>query len=190
MSRLYQITLIASALALCWLGMQVVHEVGHVLGAWAGGEEVYRVVLHPLTISRTDASHERHPLLVVWGGPLVGVLFPVAALAVIGLIRPRWSYLPRFFAGFCLIANGVYLGVGSFGGVGDAGDLLRYGVPRWALVVFGVVCVPAGLWLWHGLGPYFGLGEAKGRVDRRAALGTVGALLAVVVIEVLIDRRW
>jgi hypothetical protein len=189
MSRLSQTTLIISTLALCWLGMQVVHEVGHVLGAWISGEEVYRVVLHPLAISRTDTSHERHPLLVIWAGPLLGVLLPVAPLAAMGLIRPRWRYLPRFFAGFCLIANGAYLGVGSFGGVGDAGDLLRYGAPRWAPIVFGLVGVPAGLSLWHGLGPRFGLGEAKGRVDRRAALGTLGLLSAVVLIEVLVDCR-
>jgi hypothetical protein len=189
MSRLYQVTRIASALALCWLGMQIVHEFGHVLAAWGSGEEVYRVVLHPLTISRTDTSHDRHPLLVVWGGPLVGVAFPVAALAATGLIRPRWSYLPRFFAGFCLIANGAYLGVGSFGDVGDAGELLRYGGPRWALVTFGLVCVPAGLLLWHGLGPRFGLGEAKGRVDRRAVAGTLGVLVVVVLIEILVGSR-
>jgi hypothetical protein len=52
------------------------------------------------------------------------------------LIRSRYSYLPRFFAGFCLIANGIYLGVGSFSGVGDAGDLLRYGAPRGTLIAF------------------------------------------------------
>ena len=73
--------------------------------------------------------------------------------------------------------------------MGDAGDLLRYGAPRWTLIAFGLVCVPAGLFLWHGLGPHFGLGEAKGRVDRRAAVGTLGLLLVVVLIEILLDRR-
>lgn len=75
--RLPQVLLVVSTLALCWLGMQVVHEVGHILAAWDGGERVERVVLQPLTISRTDASHDRHPLLVVWGGPLVGVILPL-----------------------------------------------------------------------------------------------------------------
>ena len=189
MSRLYQVLLIASTLALCWLGMQVGHEVGHVLAAWAGGERVERVVLHPLTISRTDASHDRHPLLVVWGGPLVGVSLPLAALAITGWVRRRWSYLLRFFAGFCLVANGAYLGVGSFEGVGDAGDLFRYGAPRWTLIAFGLVTVPAGLFLWHGLGPDFGLGEAKGRVDRRAAVVVLVLLLVVALIEMLVGSR-
>jgi hypothetical protein len=189
MSRLYQILLIASTLALSWLGMQAVHELGHVLGAWAGGERVERVVLHPLAISRTDATHDRHPLLVVWGGPLAGVLLPLGALVVTRWRLSRWSYLLRFIVGFCLVANGVYLSVGSFEGVGDAGDLLRYGAPRWTLLAFGLSCVPIGLSLWHGLGPYFGLGEARGRVDRRAALATPSLLLAVVLVEILIDSR-
>lgn len=189
MGRSCQILLIASTLALCWLGMQAVHELGHVLAAWASGEEVHRVVLHPLTISRTDTLHDRHPLMVVWGGPLAGAMLPVGLLALTRLVRFRHLYLLRFFAGFCLVANGVYLGIGSFDGVGDAGDLLRYGAPRWTLVAFGLIGVPAGLFSWHGLGHHFGLGEVKGRVDRRAAAGTLALLLAVVLIEILLDHR-
>lgn len=75
----------------------------------------------------------------------------------------------------------MYLGIGGFTGVGDAGDLLRYGAPRWTLVAFGLAAVPLGLFLWNGLGPYFGLGAAKGRVSRRAALGS----LVVVVVEMV-----
>ncbi len=73
MIRTYQMILVASTLSLSWLGMQVVHEAGHVLLAWTSGETVHRVVLHPLTISRTDASHDRHPPLVAWGGPLAAL---------------------------------------------------------------------------------------------------------------------
>ncbi len=112
--RLSQVTLIASTVGLGWLGMQAVHEMGHVAGAWAGGEAVERVVLHPLAISRTDATHDRHPLLVVWGGPILGVLLPLGALGIVRLVRPGLAYLFRFFAGFCLVANGAYLGIGSF----------------------------------------------------------------------------
>lgn len=135
-ARLRQFVLIASTLVLSWLGMQIAHEAGHVLFAWAGGERVQRVVLHPLNISRTVATHDRHPLLVVWGGPLLGSVLPIAALPLARLLRTSWFYLVRFFAGFCLVANGVYIGVGSFPGVGDAGDLLRFGAPRWTLVGF------------------------------------------------------
>ena len=56
MKRLHQILLIVSAVLASWLGMQAVHEAGHVLGACMTGGRVSQVVLHPLTISRTDAT--------------------------------------------------------------------------------------------------------------------------------------
>jgi hypothetical protein len=54
--RLFQVILIAATLCLSWLGMMIVHELGHVLLAWASGETIFKVVLHPLAISRTDVS--------------------------------------------------------------------------------------------------------------------------------------
>ena len=35
--RFFQLTLIASILRLSWLGMMIVHELGHVLAAWVSG---------------------------------------------------------------------------------------------------------------------------------------------------------
>jgi hypothetical protein len=109
---------VASCLA-AWLGMQQVHELGHVLGAAATGGRVERVVLHPLTISRTDVAENRRPLVVVWAGPLVGILLPLVLWGATALLRLRLAFLLRFFAGFCLIANGAYIGAGSLGRVGD-----------------------------------------------------------------------
>src|SRR5262245_11944067 len=151
--------------------MQAVHEFGHVVGAWASGGRVERVVLHPLTISRTDLAVNPQPLVVVWAGPVVGVLLPLAGWAA------TRSYLARFFAGFCLIANGAYIGGGSFDGVGDAGEMLRHGSPMWSLWVFGAAGVAVGLALWHRLGPHFGLGSANGHVSARAAWGCLAALV-------------
>ncbi len=94
------------------------------------------------------------------------ILWGIAQLARL----PIW-YLLRFFAGFCAIANGAYIGVGSFGGVGDAGDLVRHGAAAWHLWLFGAICVPAGVLLWHGLGGHFGFGEANGRVNLPTAYG-------------------
>ncbi|MFZ5833635.1 MAG: hypothetical protein ACOY3P_26400, partial [Planctomycetota bacterium] len=125
--RIYQIALIASTLLACWLGMQVVHELGHVLGAWATGGAVERVVLHPLTISRTDLAYNPHPLAVVWMGPLVGVVLPLIAWATAAGARMPLVFLLRFFAGFCLVANGAYIGGGSFDRIGDCGEMLRHG---------------------------------------------------------------
>jgi Peptidase M50B-like len=185
MQRVHQLVLVVSTLALCWFGMMAVHETGHVLAAWLSGGTVARVVLHPLTISRTDLADNPQPLLVVWGGPLFGVAAPLIVWSIGQLARlPIW-YLLRFFAGFCAIANGAYLGIGSFEGVGDAGDLLRHGASAWHLWLFGALCVPAGFLMWHGLGTRFGMGDANGRVSIATAYGcTIMAITLVTLMAI------
>src|SRR5437899_1075551 len=69
--RAIQLLLIASTLAVSWLGMMVVHEFGHVLFAWLSGGTVARVVLSPLEFSRTDLEKNQHPLFVAWGARLL-----------------------------------------------------------------------------------------------------------------------
>src|SRR4051812_19626552 len=127
MKRLHQVVLLASLPPLCWLGMMAVHESGHVLALWLTGGRAARVVLHPLTISRTDPAVNPRPLVVAWAGPVWGALAPLGVWLAVRAARLPGVYLWRFFAGFCLIANGAYLGVGSFGRVGDAKDLLNHG---------------------------------------------------------------
>lgn len=185
--RSAQVVLIAALLPLCWVGMMIVHELGHVLGAAATGGRVERVVLHPLTISRTDVMPNPQPLMVTWAGPVVGVLLPILVLATWRLLRAPLSHVWRFFTGFCLIANGLYLAVGSFDRVGDAGDLLRHGAAPWQLWLFGLLTVPFGFALWHGQGRYFGLGKDAQPVSRRAAAITALLLTLVVVFELLLS---
>ena len=179
-NRGWQALLVGGTLGLSWLAMQAVHEGGHVLHAWCSGGRVVRVVLHPAAFSRTDVTPNPRPVFERWGGPLWGCAIPLALWPAVRILARPWAYLPQFFAGFCLIANGGYLAGGSFSESGDAGDLLRLGVPQWQLLAFGLVTVPSGLRLWHGLGPNFGLGGARGKVDRRAAI-VVAALLALLV---------
>jgi hypothetical protein len=187
MKRLHQVLLISTFLPLSWLAMQAVHELGHVAGAAATGGRVERVVLHPLTISRTDVSPNLHPLIVVWAGPIVGVMLPI--LLFLAARRFKWAYLLQFFAGFCLIANGAYIGIGSFGKIGDAGDMLRHGSPIALLWLFGAAFFPLGLYLWNGLGPRFGLGTAAGTVDNRAAYVSCGLLVLTAMLEVALCSR-
>jgi hypothetical protein len=186
MKRLHQVILIGTFMPLCWLAMQAVHELGHVVGAIATGGRVERVVLHPLTISRTDVSPNPFPLLVVWAGPVVGVFLPLGLLLAAKWAKFKSAYLIQFFAGFCLIANGAYIGVGSFGRIGDAGDMLRHGSPIGCLWLFGVATFPFGLYLWNGLGRHFGLGAA-GKVERSAAYASCALLLLTVVLELALS---
>ncbi|MHC4879295.1 MAG: M50 family metallopeptidase [Planctomycetota bacterium] len=152
MQRFHQLLFIAALVALSWLAMMAVHELGHIIGAIMTGGNVERVVLHPFTISRTDVSPNPNPAVVVWFGPILGCLIPFVS----SLVIPRRLTIARnvavFFAGFCLVANGAYISIGSFDRVGDCGEMLRTGSPLWALIAFGIVTVAFGCFLWHGLG--------------------------------------
>lgn len=179
MKRGPNILLFAAMVPLCWLSMMLVHEAGHVLGAWLTGGTVQKVVWHPLAISRTDVSPNPSPLFVVWAGPVFGALFPVVVW--MSLCRFRWSFLLRFFAGFCLIANGAYIGYGSFERIGDCREMLALGTPIWVLWLWGAVHFAAGLFVWNGLGPKFGWGKAAEPVSWRRA-GTVAVLAGLLIV--------
>ena len=158
-----------------------VHELGHVVAAKLTGGTVTNIIVHPLAISRTDVSPNLNPLAVVWTGPVLGVLLPLLFWAAFWRLKIPGDYLARFFAGFCLIANGAYIGLGSFEGIGDAGDMLKNGSPIWTLWLFGIVTVPTGFLMWHRLGPKFGLGASKGTVEQWAVYLSI-ALLAIIVL--------
>jgi hypothetical protein len=173
-NRIALVVLIGSVVLGSWLGMQAVHELGHVLGAWLTGGRVARVVLHPLTISRTDLAHNPSPLAVVWAGPVVGVAVPLLVWSAAAASRLPFAFALRFFAGFCLLANGLYIGVGSLDRVGDCGEMLRHGSEPW---LFGAVTAPVGLALWHRQGSHFGLGSVP--VNRGVAYGSLVVCLAL-----------
>lgn len=186
MKRLDQIILMASTVLASWLGMQALHEIGHVLGAWFTGGEVKQVVLNPLTISRTDLAQNPHPLLVVWAGPICGVLFPLVLWGGAMMLRMRSAFVFRFVAGFCLIANGAYIAIGSFDRVGDCGEMLRHGSLIWQLWLFGAITIPLGFSLWHRQGIWFGFGSSQGNVDHRVAWSTFVVLVLQITLAALV----
>ena len=203
--RFFQVLLIASTTALSWLGMMAVHELGHVAHLWISGGTVEYVLLHPARLSYTQPGQNPWPLFVAAGGALWGCGLPTAGWAITGRVAPRQAYLARFFAGFCLVANGAYLAADAFVAGGDGRQLIAQGTPPWLLVLAGVPTVACGLLLWHGQGPNFGLGGKKeaphlfrpapqepvspktpvasGKIDRRAALALTGTLAVVVALE-------
>lgn len=168
----------ATALA-SWYGMMIVHESGHVLGAWLTGGRVAEVVLHPLSFSRTDVVESQHPAFVTWAGLVWGVALPVAAWLVARAARWKLAYLLRAFAGFCLIANGAYLASAIVAPVGDAEELIRLGTPAWVMAVIGLAGVVGGLATWNGLGPKLGIG-GDATVDRQAVVAASASLVVLV----------
>lgn len=176
--RFLGLALLLTACACSWLAMMAVHELGHVVNAWLSGGHVAHVVLHPLTMSRTDLSENPHPIFVAAGGAAWGVGLPLAAWLISRNLCPRCAFLLKFFAGFCLVANGAYLASAIVMPVGDSEDLLRLGAPMWTLVLPGIVALLIGLALWNGLGPHFGFGEQ--RIDRQALYAVMLSLVILI----------
>jgi hypothetical protein len=183
MKRQHQFLLIASTVGCSWLLMQVVHELGHMLAAWATGSRIAEVKLHPAAISYTLLAPNPQPLVVAWMGPLVGAILPLLASMIARRWKLRGWYVLQFFAGFCLVANGAYLIGGAVNNIGDAADLLRHGTPKLMIYLFAVPAILVGLCLWNGLGAYFGLGPQAKQVDSRVALVVLLLLLATITIE-------
>jgi len=112
------------------------------------------VGLHPLIISHTDLGENPHPLAVVWGGPVVGSALPLLAFAFASVCRLPGVYLFRFFAGFCLVANGVYIGIGWLLAQGaDPWVMIDNGSPKWCLFCSDSSPLP--------LGYIYGIGKGR-----------------------------
>jgi hypothetical protein len=95
----------------------------------------------------------------------------------------------RFVAGFCLIANGAYISIGSFDRIGDCGEMLQTGTPLWVMLTFGGVTIPLGLYLWHGLGSLKRFINDPSIVTPRMAYCVSGALLVIVVAGFALSPR-
>ena len=187
MQRVLQVVFVIAVLLLSWLGMMVVHELGHVIGAVLTQGVVTNVVLHPLSISRTDVQPNPVPSVVVWLGPLVGVLLPLF-VSLIPWGEPLLKNLARFFAGFCLTANGAYIALGSFEGIGDCGEMLRTGTPIWLMLLFGASTITAGFYLWHTMGSARQFFANPDMVSWQMVVITVTALVVVVIVELALSR--
>ncbi|MEK6701657.1 MAG: hypothetical protein AABZ53_05295 [Planctomycetota bacterium] len=176
--------LILLTLLSSWYAMMIVHECGHILAALATGSKIDRVLLPWIGFSQTEISKYVHPTFVVAAGPALGVTLPLAAW--LACHRLTWAPLLRFFAGFCLVANGGYIASAIVHAAGDADDLVALGVPSWILGVAGCISVAAGLQLWNGLAPSFGLaptGIPAGSL-RRASFACALVLALVLAVNV------
>ena len=189
MERVHQLLFIVCLLALCWLAMMAVHELGHVVWSLLTGGTVERVVLHPLAISRTDVSPNPHPSIVVWLGPLIGCLLPLIVALSIPSRAATARNVALFFSGFCLITNGAYIGFGSLEGVGDAGVMLRTGSSIWLLLAFGGAAIGLGLFTWHRMGSPREFLSDPTIVTKGTAYAMLLALIVLVVVEWILSPR-
>ena len=109
-----------------------------------------------------------------------GVALPLLLWLIARAIALPGAFVLRFFAGFCLIANGIYIGLGAVEGIGDCGEMLKHGSAPWQLWLFGGVTAPIGLMLWHRLGAPFGLGTPHTEVSRGVYLVTLVVCLTLI----------
>lgn len=167
----------APAAFTCWFGMMLTHEAGHMVGAICTGGTVQHLEFPLAGFSRTDIAPNPHPGIVAWCGPLIGATFPLAAWGTLIFFR-RQFYLLHLFAAFCLLANGIYVGVGSFDRIGDAGDLFHSGSPIVLLWLFGAAASGGGVYLLHALGSKFGIARLR-RHDLAVAWIAAFALVAL-----------
>jgi hypothetical protein len=186
---LHKPLLLISILWIAWLLMMLVHESGHVLGATLTGGTVQRMVWYPTIISRTDVSPNPHPLIEVWAGPIVGAVIPLLGAIASQFFRLSAAYLVFFFAGFCLIANGAYIGLGAICPIGDGKELINHGVPNWTLAVFGFLTVTLGLWIWHRVSPRLGFGPAPVPINVRHVYAAFAIALALTLMSLVFGNR-
>lgn len=177
-----KLVLIVSSALTYWLLMMPIHELGHVFHALATGGRVVRVVLHPPAFSRTDISPNPFPLAVVCGGPIWGSILPVLLWLAWRSTRLPGAKWWQGLAGFCMIANGLYIASGIAIPAGDTEDLLRLGVPVWALVGTGMPAIAIGFWIIHRMGRHFGIADSVPRSATKYACLAVAGFVTIVLI--------
>lgn len=168
--------------------MMMVHESGHVLATVATGGQVERVIWHPLAMSRTDVRTTAFPLLVVWAGPVFGSAIPLLLMLIAVRLKWRLGYMVSFFAGFCLLVNGLYIGIGTIDPVGDAHHMLRLGTPRTALAIFGLTAV-LGLWILERMSPSLGFGSKPQSISKKDARIALFAAIFLTCIGFILGNR-
>ncbi len=172
----------------CWLGMMAVHELGHVLAAWLVGAKVERVVLHPFAFSRTDVAVNDSPRFIIWMGPIVGCVMPLMLWGLAALRRMSCAFVFKFFAGFCLIANGIYIGYGWLEEGGDASDLHALGESGLMMTIAGTITAVIGLALWSHVREEFGFGKETREVSVRLVIGTAALFVALLIVGFLLSN--
>lgn len=97
-------------LGMCWMVMTFTHEVGHILTGWLGGGHLHSADLLPWHLPQSRFEPDPHPLLTLWGGPVLGISIPVVLAS---LIRHPLAWT---VAHFCILSNGLYLAVAWYTG--------------------------------------------------------------------------
>lgn len=190
-SRRYRLLAALLTLWASWWLMMASHELGHIAAAHLTHGNIAHINLSPAGLSQTHLATNPHPHLVVWAGPIIGVLSTgLVYITAIGLRKrgkachaePAFAFL----AGFCLIANGLYIGLGWIDRIGDTHVMLQQGTPIFVMIGFGVLCLATGLTCWHQLGAQLWLKEVSSLDCRRLTMCSITTLATGWLIHLLL----
>ena len=67
--------------------------------------------------------------------------------------------------------------------------MLRAGTQVWLMIPFGIITIPSGLFLWHGLGRHFGLGPNADQIEPRGGYLCACLLLVTVLVEMALSGQ-
>jgi hypothetical protein len=123
-----------------WCVMAIVHESGHIVCGWSCGGRLQSADLRPWQLPYSLFEPDPHPLVTMWGGPVLGVVVP---LALARLIRQDWIW---FIAYFCLLSNGLYLATAWWTGDRylDTAKLLEHGAHPLSIATYCLLCIGFG----------------------------------------------
>ena len=138
--RLFRHLLAAILLIAAWCVMTLTHELGHVLCGWLGGGRLQRADLLPWHLPYSIFDPDPHPLVTLWGGPILGVLIPFAVATAMRR-KLAWG-----IAHFCMLANGSYLATAWLTGDRylDTARLLQNGAHPLSIALYCAVTIGFG----------------------------------------------
>jgi len=186
--------LLLGAFAFGFNGLNLLHELGHVLAFRLTGASVDRVVIHPFGLSYVQSpSSLTHPVFVFAAGMLFSVAVGLLLVALARYVGSAWI-APVLVTGVCcVLGNGVYYLVTIFlRARGDATKLVSLGV-SWSLVVEIALCLAlGGLVLSLYLLPAVGLRRSHGLLMRLAVVwsGMGPYFLAMTLHNIFWNRKW
>lgn len=127
-------------LVVAWCVMTLTHELGHIVCGLSCGGRLVSFELRPWRLPHSLFAPDPCPLIRLWGGPLLGVLIP---LALAWSIRRTAAWL---VAHFCTLSNGLYLAAGwaSGGRFLDTAELLQHGAHPAAIMLYCIVTISIG----------------------------------------------
>ncbi len=138
----------------------LIHESGHALNAVLTGGSLNKITMSPLSWCYASTSGG-NKIFVTWGGFLWQTIVPTALLILLWRFKSRLSLFALFLVLVSFAVSGIYMITGALAGIGDGGNLVRYGIPPFILLTVGSIlllcCLPLSLLM----GVLLGLGRKQ-----------------------------